>query len=76
MMCCQRSLISKPNLFGAMLFLWFAAVLTSVGVLVLPIYLFVAAPCYFVFTVFIFSLRIPKSEQRIYAENVDGSGWF
>ena len=75
MMCCQQSFISKPKLFGALLFLWFAAVLTSVGVLVLPIYLFVAAPCYFVTTVFLFSLRSAGPTRQLSSEATDRNGW-
>lgn len=75
-MCCQRPLVSKPNLFGAILFFWFAAVLTSVGLLVLPIYLYAAAPCYFVSTVLLLSLRVPKPDQKIDVQKVDGNGWF
>ncbi len=76
MMCYQRSLISKHNLFGAMIFLWFAAVLTSAGVLVLPLYLFVAAPCYFLTVVFLSALRAPASTKKMAAERVDRNGWF
>ncbi len=76
MMCCQRYLISKLNLFGAMLFLWFAALLTSAGVLVLPIYLFVAAPCYFLTMVFLFSLRTPTSMKKMAVDMIDRNGWF
>ena len=76
MMCCQPIMISKPNLFGALLSLWFGAVLTSAGVRVLPIYLLVAAPCYFISAVLLLSLWMSGDEQRINTEKVNENGWF